>query len=52
MRKLTQGDLIQLYWREGSIQLTKEVFKVAVREFMSEYARISELLIRDPDYLR
>lgn len=33
-----------------SVRLTKEVFKVAVREFLAEYARISELLAKDPDY--
>ena len=35
-----------------SVPLTKEVFKVAVREFLTEYARISELLRNDPEYAK
>lgn len=35
-----------------SVTLTKEVFKVAVKEFMTEYGRISELLANDPDFFK
>lgn len=35
-----------------SVPLTKEVFKVAVREFMVEYGRISQLLANDPAFFK
>lgn len=33
-----------------SVPLTKEIFKVAVKEFLTEYARILSLLMQDPDF--
>lgn len=35
-----------------SVPLAKEVFKVAVREFMVEYGRISELLANDSEFFK